>query len=61
MLEPTNSIVLKEKGQHEATGINLQPYLLKKSGQLFYDTSPLDIKEQMGDRDNIRGNLLSLA
>ena len=33
--------------------------MLKKSGQLFYNTSPLDMKKLMGDQDNITENLFS--
>ena len=53
MLEPTKAAVLKEKEKREAAGLNPEPFLLKKSGQLFYNTSPLDMKKLMGDQDNI--------
>ncbi len=33
--------------------MNPEPFLLKKSGQLFFNTSPLDLKKLMGDQDNI--------
>lgn len=59
VLEPTKEAVLKEKEKREAAGINPEPFLLKKSGLLFYNTSPLDIKKLMGDQDNIRENLFS--
>ena len=59
VLEPTKAAVLKEKEKREAAGINPEPFLLKKSGQLFYNTSPLDIKKLMGDQDNIRENLFA--
>ncbi len=59
VLEPTKEAVLKEKekagsGEHQS-----EPFLLKKSGLLFFNTSPLDIKKLMGDQDNIRENLFS--
>jgi type I restriction enzyme M protein len=59
VLEPTKASVLAEKDKREAAGINPGPFLLKKAGQLFYNTSPLDMKKLMGDQDNIRENLFS--
>ena len=59
VLEPTKAAVLAEKAKRDAAGINPEPFLLKKSGQLFYNTSPLDLKKLMGDQDNIRENLFS--
>jgi len=59
ILEPTKAAVLKEKIKRKAAGLNPEPFLLKKSKQLFYNTSPLDIKKLMGDQDNIRENLVS--
>ncbi len=57
VLEPTKAAVLKEK--REAAKLNPEPFLLKKSGQLVYNTSPLDIKKLMGDQDNIAENMYS--
>jgi type I restriction enzyme M protein len=37
--------------------LNPEPFLLRKSGQLFYNTSPLDMKKLMGDQDHIGENL----
>ncbi len=59
VLEPSKDAVLKEKTKREAAGINPEPFLLKKSGLLFYNTSPLDIKKLMGDQDNIAENMYS--
>jgi type I restriction enzyme M protein len=59
VLEPTKEAVLKEKEKRESAGINPEPFLLKKSGLLFFNTSPLDMKKLMGDQDNIRENLFS--
>ncbi|MBL8811507.1 MAG: SAM-dependent DNA methyltransferase [Planctomycetaceae bacterium] len=59
VLQPTKADVLKEKQKREAAGINPEPFLLKKSGLLFYNTSPLDMKKLMGDQDNVRENLFS--
>ena len=37
--------------------MNPEPFLLRKAGQTFYNTSPLDMKKLMGDQDNIAANL----
>ena len=59
VLEPTKAAVLKEKDKREAAGINPEPFLLKKSGQTFFNTSPLDLTKLLGDQDNIGENLHS--
>ena len=58
-LEPSKEAVLKEKDKREKAKLNPEPFLLKKSGQHFYNTSPLDIKKLMGDQDNIAENMFS--
>src|SRR5437773_620713 len=57
VLESTKTAVLKEKATREAAGLNPEPFLLRKSGQFFYNTSPLDLKKLMGDQDHIGENL----
>ena len=57
VLEATKADVLAEKATREATGLNPEPFLLRKSGQFFYNTSPLDLKKLMGDQDHIGENL----
>jgi type I restriction enzyme M protein len=59
VLEATKDAVLRELAKRQAAGLNPEPFLLKKSGQLFYNTSPLDMKKLMGDQDNIKENLYS--
>jgi len=59
VLEPSKGDVLKEKEKREKAKLNPEPFLLKKSGQLFYNTSPLDMKKLMGDQDNIAENVFS--
>lgn len=51
MLEPTKPAVLAELDKR-TNNINPEPFLLKKAGQLFYNTSPLDMKMLMGDQDH---------
>ena len=57
VLEPTKAAVLAEKLTREKAGLNPEPFLLRKSGQFFYNTSPLDLKKLMGDQDHIGENL----
>jgi type I restriction enzyme M protein len=59
MLAPTKDAVLAEKAAREAQGMNPEPFLLRKAGQTFYNTAPLDLKKLMGDQDNIGPNLNS--
>ena len=59
VLEATKPAVLAEKEKREKSGLNPEPFLLKKSGQLFFNTSPLDLKKLMGDQDHIAENLRS--
>ena len=59
VLEPTKEAVLAEKKKRDKAKLNPEPFLLKKSGQLFYNTSPLDMKKLMGDQDNIAENMYS--
>src|SRR6476469_7649765 len=57
VLEPTKAAVLVEKEKREKAKVNVESFWLKKSGQLFYNTSPLDMKKLMGDQDHIGENL----
>ena len=49
--------MLAELEAKQKAGLNPEPFLLRKSGQSFYNTSPLDMKKLMGDQDHIRENL----
>ena len=57
VLETTKPAVLAEKEKREKAELNPEPFLLKTAGQLFYNTSPLDLKKLMGDQDHIGENL----
>lgn len=57
VLDGTKEAVLAEKAAREKAGLNPEPFLLRKSGQFFYNTSPLDIQKLMGDQDHIGENL----
>src|ERR1039458_7868640 len=50
VLDPTKSVVLAELKIRKKAGLNPEPFLLRVSGQLFYNTSPLDMKKLMGDQ-----------
>jgi type I restriction enzyme M protein len=57
VLESTKEAVLTEDADKQKQGLNAEPFLLRKSGQSFYNTSPLDMKKLMGDQDHIRENI----
>ena len=59
VLEATKPAVLAELAEKEKLGLNPEPFLLRKAGQSFCNTSPLDMKRLMGDQDHIRENLFS--
>jgi type I restriction enzyme M protein len=59
VLESTKPAVLAEYEAKKKAGVNPEPFLLRKSKQTFYNTSPLDMKKLMGDQDHIRENLYS--
>jgi type I restriction enzyme M protein len=57
VLEKTKPAVLAEREKRKKAGVNLEPFLLRKSGELFYNISTLDLKKLMGDQDHIGENL----
>ena len=57
MLEATKPAVLAEFEAKFKAGLNPDPFLLRKSGQSFYNISPLDLGKLLGDQDHIRENL----
>ena len=59
VLEPTKAAVLEEQNLRSGQGLEPEPFLLRKAGQLFCNTSALDMKRLMGDGDNIAENLRS--
>ena len=59
VLAPTKQAVLAELEKRQKLDINPEPFLLRASGQTFFNTSPLDMKKLMGDQDHIRENLFS--
>jgi type I restriction enzyme M protein len=59
VLELTKAAVLAEFEEKKKAGLTPDPFLLRKSGQSFYNTSPLDMTKLMGDQDHIRENLFA--
>ena len=57
VLEPTKQTVLSELAKRQKAKLNPEPFLLQKAGQLFVNTSPLNMKTLMGDQDHIKENL----
>lgn len=57
VLEATKEAVLAEYEARKKTGINPEPFLLRKAKQSFYNISPMDMKTLMGDQDHIGQNL----
>jgi type I restriction enzyme M protein len=57
VLEETKQAVLAELGVRSKSGVNPEPFLLRKAKQSFYNTSPMDMKTLMGDQDHIKDNL----
>lgn len=59
VLEKTKDDVLAEYESKKDSGLNLDPFLTRKSGQSFYNTSKFDLRKLLGDPVNIKSNLLS--
>ena len=59
VLEPTKVAVLSELAAKKKQELNAEPFLLRKAGQSFFNTSSLDMKKLMGDQDHIRENLFA--
>ncbi len=57
VLDATKPAVLAEFEAKTKAGVNPEPFLLRKAGQSFFNTSPLDLVKLLGDQDHIRQNL----
>lgn len=57
VLEATKPAVLAEFDAKTKAGLNPEPFLVRKAGQSFYNTSSLDLTTLLGDQDHIRQNL----
>ncbi len=59
VLAPTKAQVLAELELRTKAGLNPEPFLKRKSGHGFFNTSPMDLQRLLGDAANVRGNLES--
>jgi type I restriction enzyme M protein len=57
VLEPTKAAVLEENKLRTKAKVNPEPFLLRKAGVGFYNTSPLDLRKLLGDQDHVGENL----
>ncbi|MCY3002718.1 MAG: class I SAM-dependent DNA methyltransferase, partial [Planctomycetota bacterium] len=57
VLEKTKAAVLKEHAERSRAKVNPEPFLIRKAGVGFYNTSPLDLRKLLGDQDHIGENL----
>jgi type I restriction enzyme M protein len=57
VLEPTRDAVLAENEARMNLGISMEQFLVRKSGQSFYNTSKYTLTKLMSDSSNIRANL----
>ncbi len=57
VLEATKPAVLVEFEAKTKANLNPDLFLLRASGESFYNTSPLDLVKLLGDQDHIRQNL----
>lgn len=54
LAEATKPAVLTEFAARQKAGVNPEPFLLRKSGLPFFNTSPLDMKKTDGIRTSAR-------
>jgi type I restriction enzyme M protein len=57
VLALTRQKVLKEKAKRDAAGVDPHHFLLRASGEKFYNTCEMDLRALLGDQDHIRQNL----
>jgi type I restriction enzyme M protein len=57
VLESTKPKVLAEFAAKKKASLNPDPFLLRASGQSFYNTSELNLRKLIGDQDHISQNL----
>ena len=59
VLEPTKDAVLKEYDKRKGTGVDLYPFLTKKNGEKFYNTSTFTLPTLLDDPKHVRQNLVA--
>lgn len=58
-LDSTKNDVLAEFAKRKESGVNLDPFLKRKSKQAFYNTSPFTLPGLLADQKHIRQNLVA--
>lgn len=58
-LDSTKNEVLAEFAKRKESGVNLDPFLKRKSKQAFYNTSPFTLPGLLADQKHIRQNLVA--
>lgn len=58
VLESTKEDVLSEYAKRKESGVNLDPFLKRKSKQAFYNTSAFTLPSLLADQKHIRQNLV---
>lgn len=59
VLDSTKKDVLDEYAKRKESGVNLDPFLKRKSKQAFYNVNPLTVPSLLDDQKHIRHNLVA--
>jgi len=59
VLEATKKDVLDEYAKRKDSGVNLDPFLKRKSKESFYNTNPLTVPALLDDQKHVRQNLVA--
>lgn len=59
VLEPTKQAALAEFAKRSAEGVNIDPFMRRKTGKAFYNTSPFTLAGLMADPQHVRHNLVA--
>jgi type I restriction enzyme M protein len=59
VLEPTKAATLAEFKKRSAEGVNVDPFLRRKTGKPFYNTSPFSLPGLLADPANVKHNLVA--
>ena len=58
VLEPTKAAALAEYAKRTAEGVNVDPFLRRKTGKAFYNVSPFTLPGLLADPQHVRHNLV---
>jgi type I restriction enzyme M protein len=59
VLADSKEAILSAFSKAQKNELNPEPFLKRASGHNFYNTSPLDLKDVLGDPDHIKANLFA--